>query len=331
MAKALDPSFIDDVIARTRLSELVGEHVPLKRRGREYVGLCPFHSEKTPSFTVSEDRGFYHCFGCGANGDAITWVRHWHGLDFRGAVSELAVRAGLQTGEDGQKRPLVRPMARQNTEDRQRERVERIAWARRIWREARAIKGTAGEAYLRSRGIATGLRPALLMPPTLRFHEGLGHHETGTRWPVMVAGILSGDRKFCGIHRTYLSPDGAGKAPVSPAKLMAGEMWGGAIRLAQAGPVLAVAEGIETGLSVLQAGRLPVWVTGSLGNMAAIALPPIVREVVLCVDADSRDPAQFERAVDKAVAFHAGQGRAVKIARPPQGMDFNDVLQRGAA
>ena len=73
---------LDEFKARLPLVEIVGRHVRLTRRGREHLGLCPFHQEKTPSFTVSEAKGFYHCFGCGQHGNAIDFVMAVDGLDF---------------------------------------------------------------------------------------------------------------------------------------------------------------------------------------------------------------------------------------------------------
>jgi len=68
------PSFLDELRNRLSIDQIVGRRVRLIKRGREQTGLCPFHSEKTPSFTVSQDKGFYHCFGCGAHGDVIGFV-----------------------------------------------------------------------------------------------------------------------------------------------------------------------------------------------------------------------------------------------------------------
>ncbi len=92
---AFPPQFLDDLRARVPLAELIGRRVRLVRKGREHVGLCPFHSEKTPSFTVSEDKGFFHCFGCGAHGDAIGFVMRGDGLSFPEAVERLALDAGI--------------------------------------------------------------------------------------------------------------------------------------------------------------------------------------------------------------------------------------------
>jgi DNA primase len=91
---------IDRVRRETKVVELIGESVRLQRRGRSYTGLCPFHKEKTPSFHVNAERGFYHCFGCHASGDAIKFIQETEGLDFVEAVRSLAERAGIDVVEN---------------------------------------------------------------------------------------------------------------------------------------------------------------------------------------------------------------------------------------
>ncbi len=95
MARIPD-AFIDDLLARTDLVELIGSRVPLKRQGREYSARCPFHDERSPSFTVSPSKQFYHCFGCGAHGTALTFLMNYDRLEFLDAVEELAKRAGVE-------------------------------------------------------------------------------------------------------------------------------------------------------------------------------------------------------------------------------------------
>src|SRR6202030_4769080 len=92
---AFPPGFLDELRSRVSLADLVGKRVRLARNGHEYGGLCPFHNEKTPSFYVVEDKGFFHCFGCGAHGDAIGFVMRSENLDFIEAVERLADEAGL--------------------------------------------------------------------------------------------------------------------------------------------------------------------------------------------------------------------------------------------
>ncbi len=95
MARIPD-AFIDDLLARTDIVELIGARVPLKRQGREYSARCPFHDERSPSFTVSPVKQFYHCFGCGAHGSAIKFLMEYDRLEFLDAVEELARQAGLE-------------------------------------------------------------------------------------------------------------------------------------------------------------------------------------------------------------------------------------------
>ncbi len=88
--------FLDELRSRISIAEIIGEKVKLQKRGREYTGLCPFHQEKTPSFTINESKGFYHCFGCGAHGDAVKFLMDNEGLPFIDAVKKLATRVGME-------------------------------------------------------------------------------------------------------------------------------------------------------------------------------------------------------------------------------------------
>lgn len=88
--------FLDELRSRISIADVVGTKVKLTKRGREYLGLCPFHNEKTPSFTVNESKGFYHCFGCGAHGDIVKFEMDANGLPFIDAVKKLADKVGMQ-------------------------------------------------------------------------------------------------------------------------------------------------------------------------------------------------------------------------------------------
>ena len=101
MAGRIPQHFIDELIARTDIIEVIGSRVQLKRAGREYKACCPFHDEKTPSFTVSADKQFYHCFGCGVHGTALGFVMEYDHLGFVEAVEDLAARAGLDVPREG--------------------------------------------------------------------------------------------------------------------------------------------------------------------------------------------------------------------------------------
>lgn len=96
MAGLIPQQFIDDLLARTDIVEIIDGYVPLKRAGKNHQACCPFHDEKTPSFTVSQQKQFYHCFGCGANGSAIGFLMEYMNMGFVEAVEELASRAGME-------------------------------------------------------------------------------------------------------------------------------------------------------------------------------------------------------------------------------------------
>jgi DNA primase len=143
---AFPPGFLDELRGRLSLAGLVGKRVRLTRRGHEHAGLCPFHNEKTPSFYVVEDKGFFHCFGCGAHGDAVGFVMRAENLDFVEAVTRLAGEAGLAVPQSS---PDERERAR-----RRKTLLETLAAAAqfyetRLWSPA----GTRAREYLAARGL----------------------------------------------------------------------------------------------------------------------------------------------------------------------------------
>ncbi len=144
MATKIPSSFIDAVLARTDIVELVSGRVPLRKAGRDHKACCPFHEERTPSFTVSADKQFYHCFGCGAHGSAIGFLMAYERLGFVEAVTELAHRAGLEVPQDG------RPAAPAGPDPR-----PVLAAAARYYQEALRHHPAAERArtYLKGRGI----------------------------------------------------------------------------------------------------------------------------------------------------------------------------------
>ncbi|WP_144185731.1 DNA primase [Elioraea rosea] len=144
---AIPESFLDELRARLPLAAVVGRRVQLRRVGRDLKGLCPFHAEKTPSFHVREDKGFYHCFGCGAHGDAIRFVMNTENLGFLDAVEKLASEAGLAVPKPTPEAAAA--AARQTTLASVAERAARH-FAEALWRR----EGAAALAYLRGRGLS---------------------------------------------------------------------------------------------------------------------------------------------------------------------------------
>ena len=124
MAGRIPKAFIDELIARADIVEVVGARVALKRAGSNYKGLCPFHGEKTPSFTVSPSKGFYHCFGCSAHGTAIGFLMAYDNLEFPEAVEALAEMMGLEV-------PRAWIAAAHHQRNAPRRRPSWLRWSRR--------------------------------------------------------------------------------------------------------------------------------------------------------------------------------------------------------
>ena len=143
---AVPPEFIEDLRHRVPLSDVIGKRVKLVRKGRRHSGLCPFHSEKTPSFSVVDDEAFYHCFGCGAHGDAISFLRETDGLDFMEAVERLADMAGIPV-------PRGTPQDPKKLEQRKTA-LDILEVTTRVFQEAlRHNDGSEAARYLQSRGL----------------------------------------------------------------------------------------------------------------------------------------------------------------------------------
>jgi DNA primase len=146
---SLSTAFLDELRARTTLSAIIAPSVKLTKAGREYKACCPFHQEKTPSFTINDEKGFYHCFGCGAHGDAIRFLTDARGLPFMDAVKELAGKAGIDVPA-----PDPRAQARQ---EQSAGLYDVMAAAQLLFAEQLAgIEGAAAREYLTKRGIDAG-------------------------------------------------------------------------------------------------------------------------------------------------------------------------------
>ncbi len=267
------------------------------------MARCPAHDDRTPSLSVRDTKDakvlvFCHA-GCSqaAVVDALRRLRLW--------ASEPAARRDIGHV------PRLKLKPDQATDP------SNIATALELWRASRPAMDTDAEVYLRSRGIA------LPIPPTLRFHANLRHGPTGLSLPAMVAAVQGPDGRISGVHRTFLKPGGHGKADVDCPRMALGRCREGAVRLAAAGPTLAVGEGIETCLAVMQATGHPAWAALSTGGMKAVVLPSSVRDVILLADGD----AAGEQAAREATRRFVAEGRTIRIARPPRGLDFNDLLQ----
>ena len=319
---------LDALRERTKLSDTIGRTLKLSPRGPDFIGLCPFHTEKTPSFTVHDKGGFWKCFGCGEGGDVFAWIQAIEKVGFNEAVRRL------KGGTD----PVAVATATEITKKRhardaeaQRKRARSIDLARNIWRGTKPAAGTIVETYLRSRAIA--------MPPpaTLRFHPCLGYKDPDKDLtiflPAMVAPVQDANGDLCGIHRTYIARDGSGKADVASPKKMLGAVRGAAVRFARPEYVLDLGEGIESTLSVVSAfytagEAIAAWAVLSLSNFD-IAVPRQVHTLRIWRDGDEKNRAEADATLKKQLKRHTAEGRRVLIIPPDDGMDFNDMLRGG--
>ena len=142
MAGLIPDSFLEELLGRIDIVEIIERRVPLKKAGREFQARCPFHDEKTPSFTVSPQKQFYHCFGCGAHGSAIGFLMNYEGLEFVDAVEDLARHAGLQVPREASRGP--RPSAD----------LFGILESASAWYQAQLKKSPEAIEYLKGRGLS---------------------------------------------------------------------------------------------------------------------------------------------------------------------------------
>ncbi|HUT49849.1 MAG TPA: toprim domain-containing protein [Alphaproteobacteria bacterium] len=196
----------------------------------------------------------------------------------------------------------------------------RIEAARKLWRNAEPAAGTLVERYLATRGLTGPI------PKSLRFLCDAFHGPSKTRRPCMIAAVRLWPRnRVVAIHRTFLRSDGKGKAPVEPVKMSLGPVGGGAVRLARADTVLAVAEGLESALAFHQVSSLPIWAALSASGLQAVILPPQAKEIFVAAD---HDEAGLDAAETLARRLH-NEGRTVRIVPPETpGSDWADELKR---
>lgn len=278
-----------------KLADVLARLEGVRRSAGYYIARCPAHDDRNPSLSICESE----------SGKAL--LKCFAGCSFEAIRDALGERPGRQSFGF----PASGPHPALDD-------AKRTEIARRIWRESRPATGTLVEVYMRSRGIT-------IPPPlSLRFHPSL-KHPTGVFAPAMVAGVQNREGRIVAIHRTWLKPDGSGKADVEPQKAMLGPCAGGAVRFAKPSETIALAEGIETALSALQATGIPTWAALSTSGMRSIQLPAEVQGIILIADGDQPG----EAAARAAALRFIREGRKARIARPRTGRDFNDLLRDG--
>ena len=345
---SVPPEFIEDLRQRVPLSDLIGKRVKLVRKGRRFSGLCPFHSEKTPSFSVVDDQGFYHCFGCGAHGDAISFLRETDGLDFMEAVERLAGMAGLA-------------VPRSTPEDPQRTRQRKAALdileetTRAFQAALQRNDGQGGATYLQRRGLTeavistyrlgyaprSGLRTALaargfsdedmLAAGVIRRSERDGELFDYFRDRVMFPiedrqgrVIAFGARALGDAQPKYLN---SGEGPTfSKKNVLYG--WVQAREGLRRNLPLVVAEGYMDVIAIQKSGvATAVAPLGTALTEEQIGLLwKLHDEPVLCFDGDAAGQRAQARALERLLP-QLQPGKSARLAVLPAGQDPDDLLQ----
>ena len=352
---ALSPQWLDELRSRVTLSSVIMRTTKLQRAGREWKACCPFHNEKTPSFTVSDEKGFYHCFGCQAHGDVISWMTDQRGLSFMDAVKELAAEAGMEV-------PALDPRAARQAEERAG--LHEVMQAAQDWFVAslEAPGGAKAREYLKSRGfnartverfgfgfapnerqamkaslkqfdekllIEGGLRIAVEdKEPYDRFRNRLMLPIHDARGRVIAFGgrILEADSKapkylnspdtpLFDKGRTLYNLHRAGPASRQSGRMIVVEGYMDVIALAAAGFEEAVAP-LGTALTERQIELL--W--------------RMVETPILCFDGDAAGQRAAMRAIERALPL-LRPAHSLAIVRLPAGLDPDDLLKakgRGA-
>lgn len=347
---AVPPEFIEDLRQRVPLSDIIGKRVKLTRKGRRFSGLCPFHSEKTPSFSVVDDDGFYHCFGCGAHGDAISFLRETDGLEFMEAVERLADMAGLAMPRSTPQDPKV-------TE--QRRAVFDILEATTQFFQAALTRddGAVAARYLRDRGLGEdvlrvyrlgysprgGLRAALnakgfsdadmLAAGVIRKSDRDGSLYDYFRDRVMFPienrqgkVIAFGARALGDAMPKYLN-SGEGQT-FSKKSVLYG--WVQAREGLRRKLPLVVAEGYMDVIAIQKSGvASAVAPLGTALTEEQIALLwKLHDEPILCFDGDAAGQRAQMRALERILPV-LEPGKSARLALLPEGKDPDDVLKQG--
>lgn len=150
MKGSIPRSFIDDLVARTDIVELINSRVKLKKAGRDYQACCPFHHEKSPSFTVSQSKQFYHCFGCGAHGNAISFLMEYDKLEFPEAIEELAALHSLEVPRENVINRDGKPQTSYKTRRNLYELLDLVA----KFYQQQLTQDSTSQAYLQQRGLS---------------------------------------------------------------------------------------------------------------------------------------------------------------------------------
>lgn len=349
MSGLIPQRFVEDLLDRLDLAELIGSRITLKKAGANYKACCPFHDEKTPSFNVRPDKGFYHCFGCGAHGDAISFIREFEGLGFTEAVEDLAKRAGLEVPYD---------QAAKQEIQQARTLTDALDFASRFYQSA--LSSQAG-AYARDYLEQRGLDEAIVQQYQIGYAPTAGTAlfdaaskdlkgplvETGTvsdkygrprdlfRNRVMFP-IRNSRGKTIAFGGRTLGDDKAKyiNSPESDVFHKSREIYGlfEAKQALKQLDKLLVVEGYMDVIALAQHGiHYAVATLGTATNQDSLtALLRQVRHIVFCFDGDQAGFRAADRAMDNALELIA-DGLHLQFLMLPQGEDPDTLVRKEGA
>jgi DNA primase len=346
MSGLIPQRFVEDLLQRIDLAELIGSRIILKKAGGNYKARCPFHDEKTPSFNVRPDKGFYHCFGCGAHGDAISFVREFDGLGFTDAVEELARRAGLEVPYDENAKQEMQ-QAKTLT--------DALDYASNFYQGAlRGQQGEFARDYLQQRG----LDQDIISQYKLGFAPGTGTalHDSASKdiqGPLIETGTVSDrygrprdlfrNRVMFPIRNSRgrtiafggrtLGDDKAKyiNSPESDVFHKSREIYGlfEAKQALRQVDKLLVVEGYMDVIALAQNGiHFAVATLGTATNQDSLsALLKQARHIIFCFDGDSAGFRAADRALDNALEL-LGDGMHLQFLMLPDGEDPDTLVRQ---
>ena len=345
---ALPDDFMGILRSRVPLSSLVQKRVKLVKKGNRMNGLCPFHNEKTPSFYVNDDDGFYHCFGCQASGDAITYLREQDGMSFMEAVRHLADIAGVE---------VPNTLAPDPARSQQRAETMDIleASARYFSHHLNSPDGTAARTYLDQRGLSDEMRSQFRLgyAPPRGLLQSLQQRGFSTEM-IIEAGLAARSDRDGSLYESFRNrimfpiEDRQGKVIGFGGRAMGDAMpkylnssegpvfskkmvlygWGQARQMIRAKKPLLVVEGYMDVIAVTASG-----LAGALAPLGTALTDDQIRllwrlseEPILCFDGDAAGQKAAMRAIERCLPV-LEPGKTVRIATLPEGKDPDDILK----
>ncbi len=349
------PRFVEELRDRVRVTDVVGRKVKLVRRGRNYTGLCPFHNEKTPSFSVNAEKGFYHCFGCGVHGDVISFVMETEGLSFPEAIEKLAGDAGMA-------------LPARDARDDEREKARRSLYdvmefaAAFFERELEGARGAKARAYLDGRQLSgaavTPFRLGFAPDSRSALKEHLAAKDVSVEDMVeagllvapddggvpydrfrgrVIFPIIDAKGRVIAFGGRTLDPDGKPKylnSPETPLFKKSAVLFnvGPARKACANGAMLIAVEGYVDVIALVAAGF-----EGAVAPLGTALTEEhlqmmwrIAPEPVLCFDGDAAGIKAAQRGIDLALPL-LEPGQSLRFALLPGGQDPDDLIRAQGA